>query len=351
MRKFILSPIWLMLGITMLCLPGLSYLLTNSLTSWKVLTEGKHPHLVPFNSIKFFDSSNGLAINVVNIKKTTDGGKTWETILDYNDMAFYSLVFTDQKTGWIAGTEVKMLDNEEENRVASSRNHKPLILKTEDGGLNWRKVYVNEASLTKKDARFSRFSDICFDKSGQSWIVGDGGVVRAMVGNETLIILDVTHTEDALNSVLCSESGEVWAAGRAGLVMRFQNGWTKKSLNNDAFFTKVKEAGSDIWLVGGVRPQKETQVKGILLRSQNNGQTWEDKTPISADLLFDLSLNEKQGWLVGLAGTIMHTNDGGQTWQREKSPTKADLTNIFFLNPHQGWIGGEQLTILRLAGK
>jgi photosystem II stability/assembly factor-like uncharacterized protein len=351
MRRIILSKIWLGLGVTVICLLVLSYLLNGySHAKWKVLTEGKHSHIVPFNSITFFDSSNGLGIDVVSIEKTTDGGKTWVTILDYNDMGFYSLVFTNQKNGWIVGTESKILDSEEENRVASSKNHKPVILKTEDGGLNWHKVSVDEGSLTKKDARFSAFLDICFDKSGKSWIVGDGGIVEAMIESETLKISSVIFTENTLNNVSCSESGEVWAVGDNGLVMHLQNNsWTKKNLNNDAFLKKVKVVGNNVWLVGSARSKEETQVRGILLRSRDNGQTWEDKTPASANGLFDLYLNESQGWLVGASGTILHTNDGGQTWQREKSPTDNDLVTIFFLNPNQGWIGGSKRTVLRLS--
>lgn len=349
MRRFILHKTLLGLGIAGICFLTLAYLLNGYfLTKWKLLTEGKHSDAISFNSVTFFDPSNGLGISSLSIEKTTDGGKTWTTIRDYNDMGFYSLVFIDQKTGWIVGTESKTLNSKEENRVASSKNHKPLILKTEDKGLNWKKVNVDEASLTKDNARFSAFLDICFDKSGKSWIVGDGGIVEAIVENETLKVLNVTYTENTLYSVSCSESKWVWAVGNGGLVMHLQNNsWTKKNLNNDAFFMKVKVVGNDVWLVGGVRSNKEYQVKGLLLRSRDNGQNWEDKTPASADSLSDLYLNEDQGWLVGANGNIFHTSDNGDSWVKEKSPTTNDLLGIFFLDNRNGWIYGDKATILK----
>lgn len=349
MRIILLSRIGLVLVVAVLCFPAVSYLMTSQpSTMWQVLTEGKHPHNLPFDSIKFFDSSNGINLTALTVNRTTDGGRTWTTTLDYNNMGFYSLVFTDQTDGWIAGTEVKKTPDAEESREANASTRKPVILETNDRGLDWRKIYVDESSLTSKDARFSTFLDICFDKSGKSWIVGDGGVVEGRIENETLKVLDVTYTKDSLNSVTCDESGKVWAVGDAGRVMHFQNSWKEMSLNEDAFFKKVRTIGSDIWLIGGTRAPNEEKIKGLLLRSRDDGQTWEDKTPSLANGLFDLYLNKNQGWLVGAAGTIFHTTDGGQTWQREKSPTNNDLMTVFFLNSYQGWIGGGRLTVLRL---
>jgi photosystem II stability/assembly factor-like uncharacterized protein len=348
MLKAILHKPWSVLGISSFCLLVLVYALGDtSEPKWKVLTEGEHSHTIPLQSLTFFDSANGIGITPLTVEKTNDGGKTWATILDYSDRGLYSLLFRDKKNGWIVGTERKSL-KPEENQSAGPLSHKPLLLKTSDSGSNWREVNIDESALTSEDARFSAFFGICFDKSGRSWIVGDGGIVEAKVENETLKVLDVIYTEDTLHSVSCTESGDIWAAGDMGLVMRFQNGWIKKSLNKDAFFMKAKVIDTNIWLIGGVRSQEETQVKGLLLRSHDNGQTWEDKTPALTKGLFDLYLDENQGWLVGEAGTILYTGDGGQTWQREKSPTEGDLINLFFFNSRHGWISGDRHTVLKL---
>jgi len=351
MRGTILNKIWLALSFAGFCYLVLAYTLGSYVQpKWKVLTESKHNHANPFNLVTFFDSSNGLGIGTLTVEKTSDGGKTWITTLDYNEMAFYSLIFTNQKNGLIVGTEAKPISSEDGNQIANAKNHNPVVLRTEDRGLNWRKVDVDGTTLTSKDKRFSAFLDICFDKSGKSWVVGDGGLIESIIENETLKVLNVTYTENPLNSLSCSESGEVWAVGDDGLVMHLKNNsWTQKYLNKDSFFGKVKVIDNDVWLVGGIRSKEGTQVKGLLLRSWDNGQTWEDKTPILAEGLFDLYLYENQGWLVGAKGTIFCTNDRGQTWQREKSPTENDLFTIFFLNQRQGWIGGDRRTVLSLT--
>ena len=54
----------------------------------------------------------------------------------------------------------------------------------------------------------------------------------------------------------------------------------------------------------------------------DDGATWEDRS-----LGKDITLNavtfvdEKEGWIVGEFGTILHTSDGGETWQRSEEIT------------------------------
>ena len=64
-------------------------------------------------------------------------------------------------------------------------------------------------------------------------------------------------------------------------------------------------------------------------------------------MLFDIYMSENTGWIAGAAGTLLHTDDGGNTWSREPSSTTNDLTCIFFLDNDTGWIGGDKLTLLQ----
>ena len=46
-------------------------------------------------------------------------------------------------------------------------------------------------------------------------------------------------------------------------------------------------------------------------------------TPVSSQLTKVFFLNEKRGWAVGHDATILHTQDGGQTWQKWGTGTKG----------------------------
>jgi photosystem II stability/assembly factor-like uncharacterized protein len=78
-----------------------------------------------------------------------------------------------------------------------------------------------------------------------------------------------------------------------------------------------------IWAVGP---------RGTLLRSLDDGATWQDRS-----LGKDITLNgvtfvdDQEGWVVGEFGTILHTVDGGETWQRSEEieglpPYAEDVT-------------------------
>jgi photosystem II stability/assembly factor-like uncharacterized protein len=46
----------------------------------------------------------------------------------------------------------------------------------------------------------------------------------------------------------------------------------------------------------------------------------------------------KNGWIVGFAGQILHSTDGGVTWKQQSSSVKGWLTSIGFDPANRGWI-------------
>ncbi|GBD35345.1 Ycf48-like protein [bacterium HR36] len=51
--------------------------------------------------------------------------------------------------------------------------------------------------------------------------------------------------------------------------------------------------------------------------------------------------DEQEGWAVGDEGLILHTIDGGRTWERQASGTRANLRGVHFLSPFKGYAVGE----------
>lgn len=63
--------------------------------------------------------------------------------------------------------------------------------------------------------------------------------------------------------------------------------------------------------------------------------------------LFSVSFpTEKEGWACGRWGMIIHTNDGGKTWERQRSGTDFTLSSVYFVDPKRGWAVGDGGTIL-----
>ncbi len=66
--------------------------------------------------------------------------------------------------------------------------------------------------------------------------------------------------------------------------------------------------------------------------------TWE-KLDIPTDKnLLDLHFNDSlTGWVVGDSGLIMHTNNGGQSWEIQESNIDNNIITVFFLDNEIGW--------------
>ena len=68
--------------------------------------------------------------------------------------------------------------------------------------------------------------------------------------------------------------------------------------------------------------------------------------PIPLRAIFSLG---NSSWITGFGGAILHSADGGRTWERQKSGTSQTLEGVYFLDPNHGWAVGWAGTILRTA--
>lgn len=75
---------------------------------------------------------------------------------------------------------------------------------------------------------------------------------------------------------------------------------------------------------------------------------WEFQDSGTTEMLYDVCfVDELHGWAVGNGSTIIATNDGGETWERQISPVnKMNYRNVVFLTQNVGYcIGDEYINI------
>jgi photosystem II stability/assembly factor-like uncharacterized protein len=94
------------------------------------------------------------------------------------------------------------------------------------------------------------------------------------------------------------------------------------------------------------------------MRTTDGGVTWQNhrvRVPDEFDLA-PRSFNDIQfitastGWVVGTAGSILRTTDGGATWVAQVSNTSADLKRIQFINSQIGWVLGDRVVLRTTDG-
>jgi len=62
-------------------------------------------------------------------------------------------------------------------------------------------------------------------------------------------------------------------------------------------------------------------------------------------------LDEDHGWMVGLAGQVIYSDDGARSWQKQETETIAPLYNIARLANEMYVVGGEGVLLKQLGDK
>jgi photosystem II stability/assembly factor-like uncharacterized protein len=103
---------------------------------------------------------------------------------------------------------------------------------------------------------------------------------------------------------------------------------------NDVFFIDAQTG----WAVGD---------HGTILHTEDGGSTWQYQAcPVDAALEQVVFFDDRTGWIVGHdwgdPGALLYTEDGGHTWTQRSSPTRdADYIDIAWANENVGWLLSE----------
>jgi photosystem II stability/assembly factor-like uncharacterized protein len=114
--------------------------------------------------------------------------------------------------------------------------------------------------------------------------------------------------------------------------------WTPQISGTEEWLEGITFAGpSTGWIVGD---------GGTILHTENGGQTW---APQASGSQYDLSsvvfVGSSLGWAVGGAGTIIHTMDGGDSWAPQDSQTPWSLNEVDFASQTEGWAAGNGMIL------
>ena len=64
--------------------------------------------------------------------------------------------------------------------------------------------------------------------------------------------------------------------------------------------------------------------RGFIIVSDDNGGTWKQvSSPVSMTLVKVRFIDERQGWAVGHAGVVLHSQDGGLSWSKQLDGVQA----------------------------
>jgi Secretion system C-terminal sorting domain/Photosynthesis system II assembly factor YCF48 len=93
-----------------------------------------------------------------------------------------------------------------------------------------------------------------------------------------------------------------------------------------------------------------TGINGTLLHTTDGGLTWEHIATGAVQNLYDVAFTDPMnGWTVGLNGTILHTTDGGLTWSRENCESTVFFSKIAVVGSQTAYTVGGYATLLKYS--
>jgi photosystem II stability/assembly factor-like uncharacterized protein len=233
------------------------------------------------------------------------------------------------------------------------------IVHTEDAGATWTIQHTVDADTWLRCMSFTSPTD--------GWVGSITRRQRLFRTQDGKTWEDMTSRLPALPSAICGMSSPskdvVFASGtqypqrEAGIMHTTDGGqtWTSISMAAhanlliDTLFTDDTHG----WVVGGRGGTSYDKLKPVIMHTADGGKSWEDRLQNSG---IDFPSGE-WGWKIQFlnpqigfvslendsAAAILKTSDGGQSWKRIeiRDPQKnVELEGVGFIDEKVGWVGG-----------
>ncbi len=271
-----------------------------------------------FNSIVFADSKTSFAVgDSGTVVVSRDTGKTWQSaninskVLLNDVFSFRSgkcfvvgdsatlLMSKDYLASYIDVPTMQMRDGitffniyfKNENLGFITGNN-GIILKTMNGGMNWKQVITNSDNL---------LYDIVFTDDKSGFAVGwDGTILKTTDSGETWIKID-SNSDTYLKSIDFNMNGYGIIVGGNGTLLRttdYGRNWKKQNINIQGGLQKVKFINENYVIALGI--------KGTILISNDSGENWKQlKTKVYSNLNSLAISPSGDIFIAGINGTII----------------------------------------------
>ena len=195
-----------------------------------------------------------------------------------------------------------------------------------------------------------------FIDRNSGWAVGTKGTIIHTLDGGKKWVTQESGTEKNLFSVSFVDAQNGWVVGEFGTILHTTDGGERwKEQRCEDIETKVDMFSFDWkptpalyevdfidrdrgWIVG---------MEGIILKTENGGKKWR-KLETNCDIpLYSIDIKGNKGWAVGNRGYYLLSLDGGETWVVKDGliKTRFWLRDVAFSDENNGWIVGAMGTV------
>lgn len=271
---------------------------------WQVLNSGTSANIL---EVKFINPSIGfITCNDGKIKKTLDGGVSWNVILDQS-IVIPSLFFVNYNVGFGAGYFGR-------------------IFKTTDAGNTW-----SVSSPTGYVLRGIYFSD-----TTTGYVVGDHGCIMKTTNGGANWSAQTPPVQDAnLTGIFSGNRGYISVLDPLTSLFYTLDGtnWNDGNLRPGTELGFSVDFNGDLGCLVGYE-EISSNYYPLIFKTTNNGQIWSELKGQGKGMIFDVSIsptNSNKICAVGRylddpiynnQGLMMRSFDGGHTWSEEQWPVE-----------------------------
>lgn len=274
-----------------------------------------------------------------SVIRSEDGGETWRRSATPTDEALFDVSFAGPSDGWVVGAN-------------------GTVLHTADGGVSWEPQSVTVVDEFGDGLPLdTHLFGVAAVSPREAWAVGDFGVVLRCRDGRTwspVTLAEEAYADDDIreriwNAVRFSSPERGWIAGEFGTILRTRDGG--ETWVGERTFVDTPE---DLYLFDVSAhpdsPAAAVGLAGTVLVSEDGGAVWEPRNVATTAGLFAVAWRGQSGVAVGDRGVLFTTSDGGRSWLDAERPRVFNwLTGAAWGSDALAFAVGEQGLILRSA--
>ena len=229
----------------------------------------------------------------------TNDAENWQQANVETRLTLTSVFLINEKTGWAVG-------------------HDAVILKTEDGALNWKRVFQATEEVPLLDLVFlDPLNGIAVGAYGLMYKTSNGGTswqkTPVNIINKNILGLENNESFDLhLNSISCVTNNRCYIAAESGYLLRTDDtgySWTVlKTPYEGSFFGTVCLSRDELLVYG---------LKGHLYRSVDGGVHWKHIDTYTSEMLTAaIILASGDIVIAGMGGTLLISHDNGVSFSK-----------------------------------
>ena len=234
---------------------------------------------------------------------------------------------------------------------------KGTIIHTKDGGKTW---------TPQESGTGNHLFAVYFSDRQNGWAAGFmETIIHTNDGGKTWVAQEVGESSERdffaidinYNGLFFHDANEGWLVGEFGTIYHTEDGgqnWVyhptpelKPEVGEDEW-EMPRLSLFDVYFADRNRGYI-LGIEGAMLLTEDGGKNWNKVDASTTQALFSISVVGDKCWAVGGRGAFIVSKDGGKTWTSKAGAihTKGFLTSVIFIDDKTGWVVGKSGAVFK----